>query len=1052
MPTLTVIAGNTYTKPADWDEIMSVKEELKQFFRWDPKSKAWVLRPLKKDDIEAAAVLLAKVFDEDTSHVMKVLAKAVEEETTSKKKKVLQQLEALLDENIFATIPLRRLSEDQWKLAMRVFKWENKKLVLRIDRVANWVVENNISEVRFVPELLRFMDSLGLIYGDRHVEYLHEIKKLVFEEAEKYRMLKDSILLEDSGEDIIVRFGRRLDPVERKILYDELSTVYFTTDKNGDLIEHRMRVIHYDKTLGVYRIPYFAVDHLYEACRKLGFEAVIDKVGWVKKDIPKPDFRLKLYPFQEEAVRAWLNNNCKGVVVVPTGGGKTIIALAALQLIHVPTLICVPTIELARQWRNTIRKVLGVEAGILGGGSKDIRPITVAIYNSAVNEITKLKDKFDFVIFDECFTYDTLVLTDRGWMKIGDIVENRLPVRVLTHTGQWRRVVAWHKKPAVKRMVKVMLSNGAEVVCTEDHKILTTDGWKEAGKLTNLDEVIWYGCEKEAYLPDMWEGSGGDKEASCKCAQNKVEADTMLHLPEGVSEYFCVGRAYGNGTLLSREEQGSSKETSEANRPRTVEEGAQEKHGAQRAMEDGNSINIYAKEVGARDTIGGRELTISKQKEQECTTVHTPCYIPVRVRYVEVQSLEKSNKYGARDSNKQRVWGQNSNVPYPVLALSNGAVQDNLSEQQENSHYEMAGAYRSPHVCGCLVHGRWNIYPRDSAFQFGEDGSRRSKFAERLVRKQMVSQIQDIRYEKRACSEHSETVGNKEIHEFSEPIYSQVYDVQDYVYDLTVEVDHTYIANGFVVHNCHHVPAETFRKVAFNIKARKRLGLSATPQRTDRNEALIFFSVGKMVYKAVYAELVRLKLASPLVFKTIMVPLTDKEYNEYLKASDEEGNRVQKRMKIALMASKKYLVLENILKEHSNAKTLVFTQYVDQAKQAYKVAKKVLGKDKVALIMGNTPAKERDSAFEKFKNGKVTCLVSTTVLDEGVDVPDAEVAIILSGSSTERQLIQRIGRVIRYYPGKVAKVYEVVAQGTIEEKHATRRRAVLRDYRIEVEA
>jgi len=652
MPTLTVVAGDTFTKQVDWDEIKVVKDDLKQFFKWDPKSKAWVLRPIHRDDIEAAAVLVAKVFDKDSSQIIKVIAKAVEEENASKKKKLLQELETLLDEGTFATVPLRRLSEDQWKLAMKVFKWENKKLVLRIDRVANWVVENEISEVKFVPELLRFMNSLGLTYGDRHIEYLNEIKKLVFEEAEKYRMLKDSILLEDSGEDVIVRFGRRLDPVERKILYDELSTVYFTTDKNGDLIEHTMRVIHYDKTLGVYRIPYFAVDHLYEACKKLKFKAIIDRVGWVKKDIPKPDFKLKLYPFQEEAVRAWLKNNCKGVVVVPTGGGKTIIALAALQLIHVPTLICVPTIELARQWRNTIRKVLGVDAGILGGGSKDIRPITVAIYNSAVNEITKLKDKFDFVIFDEC----------------------------------------------------------------------------------------------------------------------------------------------------------------------------------------------------------------------------------------------------------------------------------------------------------------------------------------------------------------------------------------------------------------HHVPAETFRKVAFNIKARKRLGLSATPQRTDRNEALIFFSVGKMVYKAVYAELVKLKLASPLIFKTILVPLTDKEYDEYLKASDEEGNRVQKRMKIALMASKKYLVLGKLLEEHSDAKTLIFTQYVDQAKQAYKVAKKVLGRDRVALIMGNTPAKERDSAFEKFKNGEVTCLVSTTVLDEGVDVPDAEVAIILSGSSTERQLIQRIGRVIRYYPGKVAKVYEIVAQGTIEEKHATRRRAVLRDYRIEVEA
>ncbi len=114
------------------------------------------------------------------------------------------------------------------------------------------------------------------------------------------------------------------------------------------------------------------------------------------------------------------------------------------------------------------------------------------------------------------------------------------------------------------------------------------------------------------------------------------------------------------------------------------------------------------------------------------------------------------------------------------------------------------------------------------------------------------------------------------------------------------------------------------------------------------------------------------------------------------------------------------------------SKIIVFTQFIRQAEELYKVLKEELGPI-VALITSKTS--DRDSIFKAFARGGVyKVIVATTVLDEGIDVPDADVAIILSGTGSQRQMIQRVGRVVRASDGKVeARVYEVITRNTIEE-------------------
>nr|WP_281041837.1 helicase-related protein [Vulcanisaeta distributa] len=252
---------------------------------------------------------------------------------------------------------------------------------------------------------------------------------------------------------------------------------------------------------------------------------------------------------------------------------------------------------------------------------------------------------------------------------------------------------------------------------------------------------------------------------------------------------------------------------------------------------------------------------------------------------------------------------------------------------------------------------------------------------------------------------------------------------EEFVYDIEVEEDHSFVANGVIVHNCHHVPADTFKEVAFKLRAPFRLALSATPKRSDNNEHLIFLSAGDIVYQADYRDMIEAKLVVPVRHFRIYVDLTPEERRSYERAGD---NAIVLR-NIASMASAKIGIAKEIVKAEVGigSKIIVFTQFIRQAEELYKVLKEELGPI-VALITSKTS--DRDSIFKAFARGVYKVIVATTVLDEGIDVPDADVAIILSGTGSQRQMIQRVGRVVRASDGKVeARVYEVITRNTIEE-------------------
>ncbi len=119
--------------------------------------------------------------------------------------------------------------------------------------------------------------------------------------------------------------------------------------------------------------------------------------------IPCPELHsdITLRDYQKQALDAWILNSKRGVIVLPTGSGKTVIGINAISLLNTPTIVVVPTLDLLDQWRSRLKKEFKVEVGMLGGGEQDIKALTVSTYDSAYIHAARLGNKFGLIIFDE---------------------------------------------------------------------------------------------------------------------------------------------------------------------------------------------------------------------------------------------------------------------------------------------------------------------------------------------------------------------------------------------------------------------------------------------------------------------------------------------------------------------------------------------------------------------------------------------------------------------------------------------------------------------------
>jgi superfamily II DNA or RNA helicase len=268
-----------------------------------------------------------------------------------------------------------------------------------------------------------------------------------------------------------------------------------------------------------------------------------------------------------------------------------------------------------------------------------------------------------------------------------------------------------------------------------------------------------------------------------------------------------------------------------------------------------------------------------------------------------------------------------------------------------------------------------------------------------------------------------------------------------------------------VFDECHHLPSPAYSQAAMGLIAPFRLGLTATPERSDGGDARLADLIGPTVYRRDIQDLRGLYLAT---YETVRLraELSPDERAAYdqarttyrafvdrhriamgrpegwgrflaLCARGADGReallawRAQRR--IALQCRQKLELLEGLLKRHATDPLIIFTADNDTV---HHISRTWL----IPSLTHETPAPERKLILERFNAGALRAVVTARVLNEGVDLPAARVGIVLAGTATVREHVQRLGRILRKQGDKRATLYEIITADTAEEAVSERRR------------
>jgi DNA excision repair protein ERCC-3 len=237
---------------------------------------------------------------------------------------------------------------------------------------------------------------------------------------------------------------------------------------------------------------------------------------------------------------------------------------------------------------------------------------------------------------------------------------------------------------------------------------------------------------------------------------------------------------------------------------------------------------------------------------------------------------------------------------------------------------------------------------------------------------------------------------------------------------------------GLIVYDeVHLLPAPIFKMTA-DLQARRRLGLTATLVREDGKEGDVFSLIGPKRFDAPWKEIEAQGYIAPAACFEIRIDLPEEERLNYAMSNQED------RYRIAATSPMKIDVIKRLLAKHTGEPTLIIGQYLDQI---HTIADAL----QMPMITGETPVDERERLFELFRTGAITTLVVSKVANFSIDLPEASVAIQISGSYGSRQEeAQRLGRLLRpKADGRSASFYTLISRDTVDQDFAQNRQRFL---------
>jgi len=832
------------------------------------------------------------------------------------------------------------------------------------------------------------------------------------------------------------------------------------------------------------------------------------------------ELELDLRDYQREWVDRFVERNA-GVLVGPPGSGKTVAAMGVMADVGGETLVLVPSRELAGQWREELLAKTSLapdQVGEYHGGTKDVRPVTIATYRIA--GMDRHRELFDsrewgLIVFDECLSGDTIIETTEGKTTFWDLDDihdldqgwNRdIDLSVLTfdpEEGAFDFTDVHGVYKTEKRTVEIRTNTGKTLTATRNHTHMVFE--PETGSIREKKTI-----EEGDFLlqPTPWTSPSDNDETTGDSTIARAEllgwflgdghankygdikfsfarrAERQISIIESLCErtdqpYSVFENNRGDLTLHASDcantlavTHFNGDKTNTVSIPDRCYTWGRESIGAllrglfdaEASVDEKGRIQFNTVSPDLADDVTlllqklgfpTRRLRIERDDDAHSTIHRLNIASAYGKKFEQAVGFRLSHKGDRLQSGASPATGVPVGPLFETIKSEVGLTNEDLADMMSLSKVTVGDVIRGRYRLGqdnlrLLAEGLQefaNYAPTDVVELREHHHVTYAELSEEVALPQTttyrhVQRTSDTVHE--GLSRISERLRSaakeyaRRLEKLSQVTIVEVESVEaqgvEQVYDLETE-SHTFVADGFLTHNCHHIPSPVFRRSA-DLQSRHRLGLSATPVRGDDAEEEIFTLVGPPVgsdWDALFDEGF---VAQPTV-EIRFVPWSDEmARNEW---ASSEG---QQRRQLAAVNPAKAGEVRRLLAAHRDQPALVFVDYLDQGERLAEALD-------VPFVSGETRHARRNQLFRQFRDGERDALVVSRVGDEGIDLPGAEVAVVASGlGGSRRQGAQRAGRTMR--PEGTARVYVLATQGTREEEFARNRTRHLAEKGVQV--
>jgi len=380
------------SRELSWEVIKEIARELRKVARWNPEAKEWRIDwRLFKNIGEFLKFLNERLIFVDQKYTYEIMD-AVDT--------ALRSIPRIICDTDSDTISVCMIGENPYDVIRSV---DPHVLPMRV--VVRKIYVENLGELDVPYIAIRTASLQGVVRSgvlEKIPRSLSEVLLRVIRRGEEGKKVLISV---SSGNRVIIRLPK--DAPEK--LLDELMELgrikyyYETMDGINERVIETCKIYRGRRTTRVY-LPAYTTAFLREILERNGYE-IEEDYGIQDREVRGLDEKFELYEHQKEALDHWISNGMKGTIVIPTGGGKTLVGIAAIVKTGRPAIIFVPNLWLLEQWREKISVFTGYPKsaiGTLGRGEIDIRDITIATYQSGVRHIEKISSRFWLVIYDEC--------------------------------------------------------------------------------------------------------------------------------------------------------------------------------------------------------------------------------------------------------------------------------------------------------------------------------------------------------------------------------------------------------------------------------------------------------------------------------------------------------------------------------------------------------------------------------------------------------------------------------------------------------------------------